>query len=1020
MSEPILIALVQLFAIVAASKHEKLSKNSRLIIEAYLKQYLSGKELEEYLLLYDELFSFHEMALEESEWGNEQTLNKIYSICAKISEGLQQKDKVIIFIKFVEFIEEIKKASVNYIESEKKEFKYYITIKEALNLTGSEYECLCGFLLNEKLGLRESNNVIAIANENNEISNSFNTIIRSRLNGYILVMHLESVDLLIGTYNGHDDLYLNGHYINPNHTFILTHGSILKSQKTTPIYYTDVAAKLLYSHHAANLQLNINNIAYRFKNSENGIQPISFSAESGELIGVMGGSGTGKSTLLSLLNGSLKPAQGNVFINGHDLASENEKLKSIIGYIPQDDLLIDELTVFQNLYYNAQLCYSDLSSFRITRIVLKVLQDVDLLQIRDLVVGNPLNKVISGGQRKRLNIALELIREPSILFADEPTSGLSSMDSEMVMLLLKEQTIKGKLAIVNIHQPSSGIFKLFDKLLILDKGGYPIFYGNPIESITYFKSERKHVNPTESECLSCGYVNPEQLFQITEAKTINRHGKVTNQRVSAPADWYHMFKEKIQPNIITTVKNDDIPDSNFKIPNLLKQFRIFSIRNLIIKLTNRQYVLLNLLEAPVLALILAFLTRYSTNQPYIFGDNKNLVSYLFMSIVVALFLGMMVSAEEIIKDRKLLKREAFLNLSRFSYLNSKIAFLFALSAIQTLLYVIVGHLVLHINHLTFGYWLVLFSTSCFANMVGLNLSAGMNSVVTIYISIPFFLVPQILLSGVIVPFDTLNRSISSTQNVPVVGDLMASRWAFEAMAVNEIKNNPYSKLFFYHDQQVANINYNKNYWLPEVKSKADAIHYKINQGIAFDANKEIDVLNNEIAKLEKIAGVKTPFSSKLLTINNYNDKLRIDIQTYLDSIGMVFNEIRSAAVQERDDHYKLHANKKGSEQIFQLKKNVLNKALDEWVKNKRSGEQIIEGKNGFIRKKDPIYYMPESKIGRAHFYAPAKKIGNVFIETLWFNVAAIWIMSGVLYFTLINNSLNKLMNYFERRKQKKN
>ncbi len=105
---------------------------------------------------------------------------------------------------------------------------------------------------------------------------------------------------------------------------------------------------------------------------------------------------------------------------------------------------------------------------------------MDLYEIRDLKVGNPLNKVISGGQRKRLNIALELIREPTILFADEPTSGLSSVDSEIVMNLLKEQTYRGKLVIINIHQPGSEIYKMFDKVMFIDKGGYQIFYGNPI------------------------------------------------------------------------------------------------------------------------------------------------------------------------------------------------------------------------------------------------------------------------------------------------------------------------------------------------------------------------------------------------------------------------------------------------------------------------------------------------------------------------------------------------------------
>ena len=146
-------------------------------------------------------------------------------------------------------------------------------------------------------------------------------------------------------------------------------------------------------------------------------------------------SGTGKSTLLSLLNGNLKPQEGNILINGYDInnVKEKNKLKGIIGYIPQDDLLIEELTVYQNLYYNARLCLSNLPVSRIRKIVSRIMIDLDLSESRDLKVGNPLDKVISGGQRKRINIALELVREPYILFVDEPTSGLSSIDSEVVI-----------------------------------------------------------------------------------------------------------------------------------------------------------------------------------------------------------------------------------------------------------------------------------------------------------------------------------------------------------------------------------------------------------------------------------------------------------------------------------------------------------------------------------------------------------------------------------------------------------
>jgi len=302
---------------------------------------------------------------------------------------------------------------------------------------------------------------------------------------------------------------------------------------------------------------------FRFKNSDNGIRNFTFYEEYGQLVGIMGGSGVGKSTLLNVLNGNLKPLMGEVLINGYNLYDEEDKkvLQGVIGYVPQDDLLIEELTVFQNLYFNARLCLNKFPESKIEEVVNNILDDLDLREIKELKVGSPLNKVISGGQRKRVNIALELIREPSILFIDEPTSGLSSVDSEVVMNLLKEQTFKGKLIIVNIHQPSSDLYKMFDKVIILDKGGYQIYYGNPGEAIIYFKSMSHHANAEEDQCTKCGNVNPDQVLQIIEGKVLNENGKPTRTRKVSPKEWFEMFREKLNPDHETKSLKEKIPEN---------------------------------------------------------------------------------------------------------------------------------------------------------------------------------------------------------------------------------------------------------------------------------------------------------------------------------------------------------------------------------------------------------------------------------------------------------------------------
>src|SRR6056297_2995690 len=234
----------------------------------------------------------------------------------------------------------------------------------------------------------------------------------------------------------------------------------------------------------------------------------------------------------------------------------------------QDDLLISELTVYQNLYYNAKLCFKDKTEDEIDGLVSKTLTSLGLYERKNLKVGSPLNKTISGGQRKRLNIALELIREPSILFVDEPTSGLSSRDSENVMDLLRELALKGKLIFVVIHQPSSDIYKMFDDMMILDTGGYQVYFGNPVEGVMYFKKIDAQINSDVGECPTCGNVNPELIFNIIEAQVVDEYGRYTTQRKVSPPRWEEHFNENIKLKDVPS--ESEAPPKSLNIPSWFK------------------------------------------------------------------------------------------------------------------------------------------------------------------------------------------------------------------------------------------------------------------------------------------------------------------------------------------------------------------------------------------------------------------------------------------------------------------
>ncbi len=1011
MSEKILKALMQLFAIIANFDNTDEENTGRKLVEEYLKHLLSNELIKEYLQVFDYFYEIHHK--KSGRKGLSANSVKILKICEGVNEELRQEQKIVVLLQLLEFI--------SYGEDvTDKELDFVKTVSDTFNFPSEEFFNAKEFMFGnfDKIPNRSK---LLIVNDHQTIDDTeVKHIVREKLLGDLYILFLQSTDTYLFKYIGEQNLKLNGQPIKPNWSYIFDKGASIRGGVVSPIYYSDIAGIFLEETVAEKLVFTAKDIVFRFKNSENGIHKFTFSEETGRLIGIMGGSGAGKSTLLNIFNGKYLLQSGQITINGFDLQKDKEKLEGIIGFVPQDDLLIEELTVFQNLYYSAKLIFDGKTNEDLVNLVEKVLKDLDLFEIRHLKVGGPLNKFISGGQRKRLNIGLELLREPPIMFVDEPTSGLSSMDSEMVMDLLKEQALKGKLIIVNIHQPSSDIYKLFDKILFLDKGGFATYYGDPLDAVTYFKKAVNHVDANVSECSVCGNVNPESVLQIIETKVVDEYGKQTRERKIPPKEWYDRFVKEIDSKSEIKEHSGKVPESDFKLPSRIKQFFIYMKRDVLAKATNKQYLLMNLLEAPLLAIILGYFTKYIAGDEYLFSLNENLPGYMFMAVVVSLFLGMTVSAEEIIRDVKIQERESFLNLSRFSYINSKVVLMLFISAIQTFSFVVLANMILGIHGLTFHYWLILFTTSAFANLVGLNISATLNSVVTIYIMIPFILVPELLLSGTIVKFDKLHKSLASDKYVPLVGDLMTSRWAYEAMAVTEFKDNLYEKNFYTVDKKMSNYAYIYSSLIPNLENKITSIKSNLFKNQKPEETKKyFNILLNEIDHLGNITGKQ--FKKYPFTLEQLKDKKFLKwLNRYLTDVKLDYSHKRQDAAREKDKIYADLVKKLGSpDDVIKLKNDNYNENLADLVQNKRELVRIKDGDGEMIRKIDPIFYYPECSYGRAQFYAPVKKIGKYYIDTLWFNVIFIWLTTLFMYIILQFNWLRKLFNYFETLKLRK-
>jgi len=1015
MSEKILRALIQLFAL--AANAERLTTQSRQVVEAFLRQQLSSDLVVKYLGIFNEYIAAQEIKLEAEVTSKPSGTEEVLKICMDINMELNVRQKYVVLIRLAEFIYSSNNSVSDWEQS------LIETVVSVFKIPENDFK-ICMQVARKDNSIPDDESYLVIDSQAETTQRFTHHLRAENMHGYILVAHLKKVSTVLLRYSGDSELTLNGQPIKNDFVYLFTPGSVIRGGKVESIYYSDVIHRFVSGGKQSELNFLAEEVEFEFDNGHKGLYPVTFRAKSGELIGIMGSSGAGKSTLLNVLNGNLVPTTGKVMINNVNLHIDKKSAEGIIGYIPQDDLLLDELSVYQNLYYNTKLSYPSRDEVTINQKVSELLDDLGLAETRDRRVGNPLDKTISGGQRKRLNIALELVREPPILFVDEPTSGLSSRDSENVMDLLKQLTITGKLVFVVIHQPSSDIFKLFDKLLLLDTGGYPIYYGNPSDSLIYFKHAMGSANADESECATCGNINSEQLFNLIEANVLDEFGNPAHARKTSPPEWNKLYQEKIvaaQPKDPISHKRIVVPAEK---PSHFQQFKVFITRDVLSKLANRQYLLINLLEAPLLAFALSFLIKYRLpGHEYIFHDNQNIPAYIFIAVIVALFIGLSVSAEEIFRDRKILKRESFLNLSRSSYLLSKICIMFVLSAVQTISFVLIGNSILGISGMYDDYWLVLFSTACFANMLGLNISSSFNSAVTIYILIPILIIPQILLSGIIVKFEKLNPTISTHEKVPMFGEVMSSRWAFEAIAVRQFKNNKYEKYFFEDDRLMSRATFKKDFLIPELIKKTDFSIFALTQPEKkVKMPYELELLVTELEKEQKETNLPGFEKIRQLTPESFNASVGNELKQYLNSRKEYYIRIYNAANSHREKVILgLQQAPGGMEKLLKLKDDYENESLNILLKNTAEKKQLEESNDQLVQRFQPVFMQGEKgSLIRAPFFSSQKNVFGSLWETYFVNVIVIWLMTIVLAITLYYDVLKKFVDFrFNRKRFKK-
>lgn len=589
-------------------------------------------------------------------------------------------------------------------------------------------------------------------------------------------------------------------------------------------------------------QLEARDITHRFRRKELVLDGINFTLTRGEMVCVMGASGCGKSTLLRALASQLAPQQGEVLLNGQSLYAHHEQLKRFVTYIPQDDAFDDHLTIEENMSFAAAIRAPHLSRRDRARRIEGKLTELGLSERRGNIVGTAMKKTLSGGERKRLNIGLDMVSGADVYLFDEPTSGLSSKDSEHVVEIIRSMS-HNKIVMVTIHQPTSKIFQMFSKALLLDKGGRMVFYGTPTEMLAYFAAaeHEQHFGTDLGGCPACGTTRPEFIFDVLETPLRdlsgdviyeeNSQGQLVPARRFSPDYWrdkfdaYRLIQETKQVNlrkpIIAPLPVPSEAPMRRRPPirwqDEWTQFRTLISRAFVAKVRNRANLIITTIVPPLLAAIIGWALFFTDDESgkYDFASAFHIPTYIFIALLVAMFLALVNSVDDIIRDRVIMHRERNLDVRLPYYIIGKFTTLALFSAVQCALFVLVGNAILQIRGMFWEYFWWMFVTAASGTSLGLLISSFVADAKTAANFVPLVLIPQLIFSGALIKYEEMNRDMDSVYTfkrwfqthpeaagaatrddaalrVPVLSRFIATHYSYEALIVAQAKLNPLS------------------------------------------------------------------------------------------------------------------------------------------------------------------------------------------------------------------------------------
>ena len=560
--------------------------------------------------------------------------------------------------------------------------------------------------------------------------------------------------------------------------------------------------------------LQVENLIHDFGPDSRALDHVNFEVKRGEMLCIIGPSGSGKSTLLAVLSGQRKPTRGKVKLNNVPLYEHREALVPFIAHMPQEEALNPQLTVREHLRHAMTIRRPALSLAEHERRVDSMLAELGLQSIARRRVGAPGEKTISGGERSRLNLGLDLGSRAEVFLFDEPISGLSSKDSEHVAETLRSLA-REKIVIASLHRPGAPVLRLFDKVLLLDSGGRLAYFGTPVGMVGYFRDACDELAISHPSVHAKSPLGADFVFDVLETplSAIGGGSNTGAARRFPSSFWQERFEsvallKSLLPQETGPSSRLGEAGSGERLPVPPKPTRVLRaviavfathfLRSLFSKVRNRGTIYSTFLEAPLLAALISITLRSSPKGPYDFSTALHIPAYLFLSVTVAMFLGLTNSATEVLRDRPVLRRERNCQPGGTSYVIAKFVALGIVASMQCLAYLIVGNHFLEIRGMLMDHWLWMTLTAWTGTAMAVVVSTLVKTERAALTAVPLLLVPQMLLAGALVPYREMNRGLFENAGLnrerggaPEPARFMPLRYAYEAMIVSQATRNPF-------------------------------------------------------------------------------------------------------------------------------------------------------------------------------------------------------------------------------------